>query len=63
MASVTDAFPDPESAATKKTAARESFFLEFAKTVRETFPNLSPHGHWQIPVESRNGRGDYLRRM
>ena len=40
MASVTDAFPDPESAATKKTSARESFFLEFAKTVRETLPNL-----------------------
>lgn len=40
MTRVTDALPDPDSAATKKTAARESFFLEFAKTVRDTFPNL-----------------------
>jgi 2,4-dienoyl-CoA reductase-like NADH-dependent reductase (Old Yellow Enzyme family) len=40
MASVTDALPDPESAAAKKTALRESFFLKFAKTVRETFPDL-----------------------
>jgi 2,4-dienoyl-CoA reductase-like NADH-dependent reductase (Old Yellow Enzyme family) len=40
MASVTDALPDPESVAAKKTALRESFFLKFAKTVRETFPDL-----------------------
>ncbi|OBT88282.1 hypothetical protein VE02_02747 [Pseudogymnoascus sp. 03VT05] len=30
----------PASAATEKTFQRESFFLEFAKTVRETFPEL-----------------------
>lgn len=40
MAVATDAIPDTASAAAKKTAARESFFLEFAKTVRETFPDL-----------------------
>lgn len=37
----TDSTPDvPASAATEKTFQRESFFLEFAKTVRETFPDL-----------------------
>ncbi|OBT41103.1 hypothetical protein VE00_09321 [Pseudogymnoascus sp. WSF 3629] len=30
----------PSSAATQKTSQRESFFLEFAKIVRETFPDL-----------------------
>jgi 2,4-dienoyl-CoA reductase-like NADH-dependent reductase (Old Yellow Enzyme family) len=30
----------PASAAAEKTFQRESFFLEFAKTVRETFPDL-----------------------
>ena len=40
MAAHNDALPDAASAAAKKTAARESFFLQFAKTVRETFPDL-----------------------
>ncbi|KFX90929.1 hypothetical protein V490_06190 [Pseudogymnoascus sp. VKM F-3557] len=36
----TDSTPDAPSAAAAKTFQRESFFLEFAKTVRETFPDL-----------------------
>lgn len=35
-----DSKPDAPSAAAAKTFQRESFFLEFAKTVRETFPDL-----------------------
>lgn len=37
MAASTDAIP---TAAARKTSARESFFLEFSRTVRETFPDL-----------------------
>jgi hypothetical protein len=33
-------YNDDVSAAAKKTADRESFFLQFAKTVRETFPSV-----------------------
>jgi 2,4-dienoyl-CoA reductase-like NADH-dependent reductase (Old Yellow Enzyme family) len=34
------AYNDDASAAAKKTAERESFFLQFAKIVRETFPSV-----------------------
>lgn len=38
MASVTDAFPDPESAATKKTAARERLLPRVCQNSAGDFP-------------------------